>query len=149
MKKIYLFILVVLLCPVTSSFAALPITETVQQIFIPYSQVGEGWWSGLVIHNTSSSSMTFRPYAYGENGALHSGSTVSVAAHAMDVKLLEGFFGGTAPSLRMAVQIRSTTNVPFQATLFVGNDTGGFSFQNYTSADYTYPVLVPMSDPVD
>jgi hypothetical protein len=147
MKKRCLFILVGFLLCVTSSFAAPAPTGTVQQILIPYTQVGEGWWSGLVIHNISDSSMTFYTAAYEENGTLHGGSTVSVAAHAMDVRVLEGFFGGTPPSLRMAVRLRSTTNVPFQATLFVGNDTGGFGFQNYTSEDYTYPLI--MSDPVD
>ena len=141
MKKIYLFILFfVLLLPVTSSFAA-PSTGTGQQIIIPYTQIGDGWWSGLAINNTFTSSMTFTVAVYRESGIYAIGSSFAVAAHAMKVDVLENFFSGTPPSGRMLVRIRTTTNQPFQATLFVGNTEGGFGFQNYTSEEYTYPVL--------
>jgi hypothetical protein len=150
MKKLCLFILVVFLLPVTSSFAAPPPTGTGQEIFIAYAQAGEGWWSGLVIHNTSDGSRIFYIRAYKENGTYVDGPSFSVPAHAMDVRVLEGFFGDTPPSLRMSVRIRSTnySDEAFRATLFVGNDTGGFGFQNYMSEEYTYPLMVT-SDPVD
>jgi len=134
MKKLCLIILFVLLLPVTSSFAATPTTATGQQIFIPYSGVGEGWWSGLVINNISDSAMTFSISVFKENGVWVEGSSFSVAAYAMKVDVLENFFGGTPPDNRMAVRIQTGTNEPFEATLFVGNSEGGFGFQNYTSS---------------
>ena len=149
MKKVHLLIiLLLLLLPVTSSFA-LGLTETDQRIFIPYATVGEGWWSGVVIHNTSSSTMNFSIGVYKDDGAFVSGSSFSVAAHAMKVDILENFFGGTPPSLRMSPVITShNTTVPFQATFFVGNDEGGFGFQNYTSSDYTHNIILVPLDPV-
>ena len=55
--------------------------------------------------------------------------------------MLENFFGGGAPSLRMSPVIRTTANVPFEAMLFVGSDMGGFGFQKYTSSDSINPVI--------
>jgi hypothetical protein len=157
MKKMYLFILIVfmLLLPVTSAFAAVPIlTETGQQIFIPYATVGSGWWSGLAVHNTAGSSMTFSVGVYKDNGDYVSGDTFTVAAFAMKVDTLENFLpGNTAPSARMSVLIRcSAGGAPtFQATLFLGNDEGGFGFQNYTSVDWVHPIFIgpifPIPDP--
>jgi len=149
MKKVCLIILFVLLLPVTSSFAApLTVTSTGQQIFIPYTQVGEGYWSGVVIHNTSDSTMSFYIGVYKDDGVWVYGSSFSVAPNAMKVDTLENFFGGTPPSLRMSPVIRTHTNVPFQATLFVGSDAGGFAFQNYVSSDWIHqdplpPIIVP------
>lgn len=149
MKKLCLFLLVVLLLPVTSSLAAAPITLTGQQIFIPYTAVGGGWWSGLAITNTSDSAMTFSIGVFKENGVWVAGSSFSVPAHAMKVDALENFFGGTPPDNMMSIRIR-TSNEPFKATLFVGNDMGGFGFQNYNSGEYTYLIPIPiLSDPVD
>jgi hypothetical protein len=145
MKKLFLIILFVLLLPVTSSFAAAPPTATGQQIFIPYSAVGEGWWSGLVINNISDSTMTFSISALKENGGWVEGSSFSVAAHTMKVDMLEKFFGGTPPNDRMSVRIQTGTNEPFGATLFVGNNEGGFGFQNYASSatgTARFPVVV-------
>jgi hypothetical protein len=140
MKKLCLFVLLVLLLPVTSSFAAPPATG--QQILIPYAQVGDGYWSGVAIHNITSSSMTFSFSVYKSDGTWVSGSSFSVAAHAMEVRLVESFFSGMAPSGRMSVLIKCPTDgsSPFQATLFVGSDQGGFGFQNYTSEAYTYTI---------
>ena len=149
MKKLCLFILVVSLFSVTSSSAAPAPTGTGQRIFIAYAPVVGGWWSGLVIHNTSDGSRTFSIRAYREDGTYVDGPSFSVAAHAMKVDVVENFFGGTPPSPRMSVRIQSTSysDESFRATIFVGNDTGGFGFQNYKSDEYTYPVI--MSDPVD
>ncbi|MHB8909743.1 MAG: hypothetical protein ACYDAA_12795 [Syntrophales bacterium] len=148
MKKTFLIILFVLMLPATSSFA-LPLTETDQRIFMPYATVGGGWWSGVVVHNTSGSTMNFSIGVYKDNGVFVSGSSFSVAAHAMKVDTLENFFGGTPPSLRMSPVITShNTTVPFQATLFVGNDEGGFGFQNYTSSDYVHDIILIPLDPV-
>jgi hypothetical protein len=147
MKKVCLIILIVLLLPVTSSFA-LQLTETGQQIFIPYTQVGNGYWSGVAINNTSDSTMNFSIAVYkSTDGALVSGTSFSVAPHAMKVDLMENFFGGTAPSQRMSVVIRTTANVIFQATLFVGSDAGGFGFTNYTSFDWVHNVFVTPLNP--
>lgn len=149
MKKLCLFLLVVLLLPVTSSFAITPPTLTGQQIFIPYTAVGGGWWSGLAITNISASTMTFSIGVFKENGVWVAGSSFSVPAHAMKVDALENFFGGTPPDNMMSIRIR-TGNEPFKATLFVGNDMGGFGFQNYNSGEYTYLIPIPiLSDPVD
>jgi hypothetical protein len=141
MKKLCLFVLLVLLLPVTSSFAALP-TATGQQILIPYAQVGDGYWSGVAIHNTSNSSMTFSFSVYKSDGILVYGGSFTVAPHAMEVRLVESFFSGMAPSGRMSVLIKCPTDgsLPFQATLFVGSDQGGFGFQNYKSEAYTYNI---------
>ena len=140
MKKLCLFVLLVLLLPVTSSFAALP-TATGQQILIPYAQVGDGYWSGVAIHNLTSSSMTFSFSVYKSDGIWVSGSSFTVAPHAMEVRLVESFFSGMAPSGRMSVLIKCPTDgsLPFQATLFVGSDQG-FGFQNYKSEAYTYNI---------
>jgi hypothetical protein len=146
MKKVCLIILIVLLLPVTSSFA-LQLTETGQQIFIPYSQVGDGYWSGVAVNNTSGSTMEFYVGVYKDDGTWVYGSSFSVASHAMKVDLLENFFAGTPPSLRMSPVIRTHDNVPFQATLFVGSDQG-FSFQNYTSSDWVHPIVIGPIIPV-
>jgi hypothetical protein len=138
MKKLCLCILFVLLLPVTSSFAA---TVTGQLIFIPYATVGNGWWSGVAIHNTTSNPMTFSIGVFKENGDWVNGGSFSVAAHAMKVDVLENFLGGTPPSLRMSVRISTLTNETFRATLFVGSDTGGFNFQNYKSDEHTFDIL--------
>ena len=148
MKKLCLFLLVVLLLPVTSSFAITPPTVTGQQIFIPYTAVGGGWWSGLAITNTSDSAMTFAIRVFKGNGEWVNGSSFSVPAHAMKVEVLEYFFGGTPPDVAMSVRIRTGTNEPFKATLFIGADQGGFGFQNYNSGEYTYPILI-LSPPGD
>jgi hypothetical protein len=137
MKKICLITLLVLSLQVTSSFAV-PITMTGQQIIIPYAVLGSGWWSGVAINNASNSQMLFSFGVYKDNGQWVDGIQFAVAGHAMKVDLLENFFGGTPPSGRMSLVIQTHTNVPFQATLFVGNDEGGFGFQNYTSSDYTW-----------
>jgi hypothetical protein len=137
MKKLCLFILIVLLLAVTSSFAAAPTTVTGQQIFIPYSVVGGGWWSGLAVTNTQDSSMTFIIRAFNDNGEPVDGTPFSLDKKAMEIKLLEDFFGGTLPSPAMSVRIRTTTNETFKATLFVGNDVG-FGFQNYSSGENTW-----------
>jgi len=138
MKKLCLFLLVVLLLPVTSSFAITPPTVTGQQIFIPYTAVGSGWWSGVAITNISASTMTFSIGVFKENGVWVAGSSFSVPAHAMKVEVLEYFFGGTPPDVAMSVRIRTGTNETFRATLFVGNDMGGFGFQNYKSDENTW-----------
>lgn len=138
MKKLCLFILIVLLLPVTSSFAAAPITVTGQQIFIPYTAVGGGWWSGLAITNTFASTRTFAIRVFKANGDYVDGSSFSVGSMAMKVDALENFFGGTPPDNMMSIRIRTTTNETFRATLFVGNDMGGFGFQNYKSDENTW-----------
>jgi hypothetical protein len=138
MKKLCLIILFVLLLPVTSSLAATPITVTGQQIFIPYTAVGGGWWSGLAITNTSDSTMTFAIRVFKGNGDHVDGSSFSVGSKAMKVDALENFFGGTPPDNMMSIRIRTTTNETFRATLFVGNDMGGFGFQNYKSDENTW-----------
>jgi len=147
MKKLCLFILFfVLLLPVTSSFALAPPTATGQQILIPYSQIGDGYWSGVAIHNITTGSQSFSVSVYKSDGTLVSGSSFSVAAHAMKVDLLENFFSGMAPSGRMSVLIKCPADgsLPFQATLFVGSDQG-FAFQNYKSEAYTYTLpLTPI-----
>jgi hypothetical protein len=58
----------------------------------------------------------------------------------MKVDVLQNFFTGTPPTGQMSVRIRCSTDGadPFQVTLFVGNDQGGFGFQTTTSWDYTY-----------
>ncbi len=146
MKKIYLIILFVLLLPVASSFAITPPTATGQQILIPYALIDAGWWSGVAIHNTSDSDMTFSFGAYrAVDGGYVSGVTFTVAAHAMEVRMLGDFFSGTPPTGRMSPLIRCDTNLAptFQATLFVGNsDDGGFGFQNYTSWDWVHPIFM-------
>jgi hypothetical protein len=146
MKKLCLFLLVVLLLPVTSSFAITPPTATGQQIFIPYAIVGNGWWSGVAITNTSASTMTFSIGVFKENGGWVAGSSFSVPPHAMKVEVLEYFFGNTPPDVAMSVRIRTTTNEPFKATLFIGTDQGGFGFQNYNSGDYTYNIILAPGD---
>jgi hypothetical protein len=139
MKKLCLFVLLVLLLPVTSSFAAPPATG--QQILIPYAQVGDGYWSGVAIHNTSGSSATYSVAVYKSDGTYVYGKSFSVAAHAMNVGLVESFFSGMTPSGRMSVLIQCSADgsLPFQATLFVGSDQG-FGFQNYKSEAYTYNI---------
>jgi hypothetical protein len=141
MKKLCLFILVVLLLPVTSSFALAPPTATGQQILMPYAQDGDGYWSGVAIQNPNASPMTFSLAVYLSNGTYQYGSSFTVAAHAMKVDLLGNFFSGMAPSGRVSVWIRcSTDGAPiFNGTLFVGSDQG-FAFQNYKSEAYTYTV---------
>jgi|WetSurMetagenome_2_1015567.scaffolds.fasta_scaffold170146_2 hypothetical protein len=150
MRKLCLFILVVSLLSVTSSFAAPPPTGTVQRLFIAYAPVVGEWWSGLVIHNTSDGSRTFSIRAFREDGTYKDSASFSVAAYAMKVDVVENFFGGTPPSPRMSLRIQSSnySDETFRATLFVGNAAGGFGFQNYISGEYTYP-LVMTSDPVD
>jgi hypothetical protein len=142
MKKIYLILLVVLLLPVTSAFALLPgAPVTGQQILIPYAAVDGGWWSGVAIHNTSGSAMTFSIGVYKDDGTYVAGkATFTVAAHGMKADTVENFFSAPHPTGRMSVLIRcGTADAPtFQATLFVGNDEGGFGFQNYTSWDWVY-----------
>ena len=149
MKKLCLFLLVVLLLPVTSSFAITPPTVTGQQIFIPYTAVGGGWWSGLAITNTSDSAMTFAIRVFKGNGDHVDGSSFSVGSKAMKVDALENFFGGTPPDNMMSIRIRTGTNEPFKATLFIGTDQGGFGFQNYNSGEYTYPIVIILSPPGD
>ena len=143
MKKLSLFTFVVLLLSVTSSFALTPTTATGQQILIPYALTDTGWWSGLAIHNTFDSTMTFSFGAYKEDGTWVSGDTFDVAPHAMKVQMLESFFSNTPPTGRMSLLIRCATDLAptFQATLFVGNDAGGFGFQNYTSSSTSYPLV--------
>jgi hypothetical protein len=132
MKKICLIVLVVLLLPVTSSFAA---TAT-QRIFIPYAVVGDGYWSGLVIHNTSNSAMTFIVCVYTNTGEGHYGTAVvDVQPHAMEARPVENFLGSHVLSVQMSLQILTITNTPFQATLVIGSENG-FGFQNYKSEDY-------------
>jgi hypothetical protein len=150
MRKLCLFILVVSLLSVTSSFAAPPPTGTVQRLFIAYVPVVGEWWSGLVIHNTSEGSRTFIIRAFRENGTYKDSASFSVAANAMRVDTVQNYFGGTPPDPRMSLRIQSSnyTDESFRATLFVGNGEGGFGFQNYKSEEYTYP-LVMTSDPAD
>jgi hypothetical protein len=135
MKKLSLIILVALLLPVTSSFAA----GTGQQILIPYAQSGNGYWSGVAILNPSGEgSMTFTIGVYMSDAVWHPGEkSFTVEGHAIKVDLLDNFFGGSIEG-RMSILIQTHTNVPFNATLFVGNDQGGFGLQNYESKSYTY-----------
>ncbi|MHB8907547.1 MAG: hypothetical protein ACYDAA_01545 [Syntrophales bacterium] len=146
MKKLCLIILFVLLLPVTSSLAITRQAATGQEIFIPYSAVGGGWWSGLVINNISDSTMTFSISVFKEDGVRVDGNSVSVAAHAMKVDVLENFFGGNPPDDRMSVLIQTGSNESFGAALLVGNNEGGFGIQNYSSSDSTgttrFPVVV-------
>jgi hypothetical protein len=150
MKKMYLFILVVLLLPVTSTFALTPPTETGQEVLTPYCVVGNGWWAGLVVHNTSGSAMTFSIFAYKENGDSVSGTGFTVAAHAMKVDLVENYFPNPKPTGALTLVIRcSTDDAPtFLTTLFIGNsEGGGFGFQNYTSWDWVHPIVMTPFDP--
>ena len=145
MKKLSLIILFVLLLPVTSFSAIVRLAVPAQQISIPYTQVGDGWWSGLAINNISDGTMTFSISAIKDDGTQVDGSSFPVLAHAMKVGLVESFFTGMAPSGRMSVRIQTVTNEPFEATLFVGNTEGGFGFQNYTSGSAgtaRFPVAV-------
>ena len=144
MKKLRFFIFVALLLPVTSSFAAPLPTSTGQKILIPYAQIGNGYWSGVAIHNISTGSQTYLLTVYKSDGIYQYVGSFSVAAHAMKVDLLENFFSGTAPSGRMSVLIQCATDgaLPFQATLFVGSDQG-FAFQNYKSDAYTFTIAGP------
>ena len=149
MKKIYLTILLTLLLPVTSAFAQIVGAETGQQVLIPYSVVGDGWWSGVAIHNPSGSDMTFSIGVYEDNGTYVAGkATFTVAAHAMKADLVENFFNDPHPTGRLSLSIRcSTGNAPaFLVTLFVGNE-GGFGFQNYTSWDWVHAVVPEPFDP--
>ena len=50
--------------------------------------------------------------------------------------------------MSVRIQSRNYSDETFRATLFVGNDAGGFGFQNYKSDEYTYSFIVT-SDPVD
>jgi hypothetical protein len=150
MKKIYLTILLMLLLPVTSAYAILVGVETGQQVLIPYSVVDGGWWSGVAIHNPSGSAMTFSIGVYKDDGTYVAGkATFTVAAHAMKVDLVENFFNAPHPTGRLSLSIRcSTGNAPaFQVTLFIGNDQGGFGFQNYTSWDWVHAVVPEPFDP--
>jgi hypothetical protein len=152
MKKLYLFILFVLLLPVTSSFAIAPPTATGQKIFVPYVQVGNGYWSGLAVHNISGTSQSFTFNVFSSEGTVIYGNSFTVAPYAMEVRLVEGFFSGLmAPTGRMSVVIKSPADgsVPFKATIFVGSDQGGFGFQNYTSEPYTYTPLPTIAAPGD
>ena len=66
--------------------------------------------------------------------------------------MLSDFFSGTPPTGRMSPLIRCSADgaAAFQATLFVGDDEGGFGFQNYTSFDWVHPIFVgPILVPTD
>ena len=102
----------------------------------------------MAITNTSDSTMTFAIRVFKGNGDHVDGSSFSVGSKAMKVDALENFFGGTPPDVAMSVRIRTGTNEPFKATLFIGADQGGFGFQNYNSGEYTYPILI-LSPPGD
>lgn len=137
MKKSYLIVLVLFLLPAANSFAADPPASTVQQIFIPYVVAGDGYWSGLSLCNTSNSAMTFIVSVYTNTGVkTYATAVVDVQPHAMETRPVETFIHGQAPSVQMSLQILSTTNTPFQATLFIGSENG-FGFQNYKSEEYT------------
>ena len=155
MKKICLIILFVFLLPVTSSFAIAPPTATGQRIFVPYVQVGGGWCSGLAIHNLTVSTINITLTVRESPSTYEYVSIFTVASFDMKVDLLENFFSDLPPSGRpsgrMSVWIECSANgsSPFQATLFIGNDQGGFGFNNYKSEAYTYTLPLIGSAPGD
>jgi len=158
MKRMHLFILVVfmLLLPVTSSFAVVPGgLATGQQVLLPYATSDAGWWTGLVVTNTSGSDMSFSIGVYKANGDWVSGTGFTVPAHGLKVDSLGSFFPGTLPTGTMSVWIRCSANgaAAFQVTIFVGNPDGGFGIQTVTSWDWVHttgiildphlPVIIP------
>lgn len=124
---------------------------TAQRLIVPYATVASSYWTGLAIHNESTSSQTVIVSIYDASGSLIGASDcITIASGAIYADLIDNFISETI-SGRISVYIRtvgSDTN-RFSATMFMGNtgsNNPGFGFQTYYSEDYeteiTYLCLI-------
>lgn len=100
---------------------------------IPYAVVDNGWWSGLAITNTSPSAISPIVYLTTSDGENYCTGIGSIAPGEIFAERVENIFTGVELSSRVSLQVASNNAVAFGATLFIGQSSGGFGFQEFMS----------------
>jgi hypothetical protein len=144
MKKMYLFILVVLLLPVTSFSATkalppgpgpgdimlpcVPVPATGQEVHVPYVTVtnsgGKRWFTGIVITNLGGTTINGFVEGYTSGGSYEYGSTWSLPAYHQAVQPVEYYFGGMMPAETMQLWVRSEGDAVFSVVVVVAYGDG-------------------------
>jgi hypothetical protein len=109
--------------------------DTLWGITYVYQASGGGWWSGLAIRNGTSPNNQITVSLFDVNGTSVGWGTFNIAAilaHRVDM-LSAIITSGYVPA-RGAVFISSSNY--FYASLFVGNDSGGFSMIEKTASSF-------------
>jgi hypothetical protein len=101
---------------------------------ISYTESDADWWSGLSIYNFWDQDALFLIGAFNANGATAGEATFSIAANAMMVDFVDGFFPDDTVTGRKSIAIFSQG--PFYVEKIMGNMTGGFGAVNKEAEYY-------------
>jgi uncharacterized protein YeaC (DUF1315 family) len=112
--------------------------EASQRVRIPYAINGGGWWSGIAITNYGTSDLTPIVYVYDSEGNSQCVTLETIASGQMYVLSMDELLSmlpNKVTDQRLWLAVVSNGTETFAVTLFVGQNNGGFGFQDYESED--------------
>ncbi len=105
-----------------------------QKVVIPYVTSANGWWAGLSIYNESSMERNYKVFCRDEPGQIIGESQGLFSPFQMTTGIVQSFvpvLAGVQQRVNLSIVMPGT--FPFHVTMFMGNNTGGFSMLNYSS----------------